>query len=487
MKKLKRTIATVVLSCLVTSGLVAQQIDQKKMDRDIEIAEDILMSMMKQDKEVRYNLISEPHGMYVEDYGVIFNISGSTSPIRMIQHWRSNEGFGHNFDFNFDFDDSFVVDTDEINRKAQIIAREAQRMARENQRILVEEHRVIREQSEELQRQAEEIAEEAEHMNREAMKMAREAEKEARKAEKEARKHQDGEVEEEIEIDEDIDIDEDIEADIEEEMHWHVISDHPPGMSAVIAGNGPMKPGAFDSVEFQTLMTDFLVDYASLIGQLKPDQKIMVSSGSGGKRQFGRSYYDGKLTAEVTKSDLDDYKKGKLSREKLIEKIVINKTDDTKAPYKDLELFSTIFERLYEHDLAETYYMSRGLSYERLMNFGVIYSMKVYSSKENNGKYSIPTQNLYDLSFEERNQKVKEMYPEFEQELKANILDYGKTIKSLAPNETLLFQVKLTECKDCGIPRNIDVSVKQSVLSDYGAGKLSQSDALKKVNVKKHL
>lgn len=475
-----------VLSCLMISGLTAQQIDQKKMDKDIEIAEDILMSMMKQGKEGYYNLISEPHGMYVDDYGVIFNISGSTSPIRMIQHWQGHDGFGHNFDFNFDFDDSFVVDTDEINKKAQIIAREAQRMARENQRILVEEHRVLREQSEELQRQAEEIAEEAEEVSREAMKMAREAEREARKAEKNARKYQDDEVEEEIEIDEDIDIDEDVDVDIEEDVRLHVISDHPPRARTIIAASGPVKPGSFDSEEIQSLMIDFLVDYASLIGQLKPDQKIMVSSGSGGKRQFGRTYYDGKLTAEVTKGDLEDYKKGKLTREKLIEKITINKTDDTKAPYKDLELFSTIFERLYEHDLAETYYTSRGLSYERLINFGVIYSMKVYSSKESNGKYSIPTQNLHDLSFEERNQKVKEMYPGFEQELKANILDYGKTIKSLAPNETVLFQVKLTECKDCGIPRNIDISVKQSVLSDFGAGKLSKQDALKKVNVKKH-
>ncbi|MEQ6118933.1 cell envelope integrity protein TolA [Reichenbachiella sp. MALMAid0571] len=475
MKKLKKLVAIVTLIGLSGYAALAQGIDQKKMNKDIEIAEDILMSMMKQDKDVIYDLVSEPSGMYVADYGVIFNVSGSASPYRVFEHWGEEGSFVKNFDFDFNMNDSFVVDTKNIQQKAIIIARDAERMARENQRRTAENQKMIMEEQKEL----EEVHREAREMAKEAQAMAKEAEREARRNNRKdgRRDHEEDEEPEEPEELEDLDIDEDVEV--------HVIRDHPINRTITLRGNST-NVGKIDSANFRQLMIDFLVDYASLIGQLKSDQMIMVTSGTGGRRQFGRSYYNGKLTAEVTKGDLEDYKKEKISREQLINKIKIATSDDTKGLFKDLELFSTILERVYEHDLAETYYISKGIDYEKLGNFGVIYNMKMYSSKEHNGKYSMPTQKMYDLSFEERNKKVEELYPKFEQELKGNILDYGRTIKSLNPNETVLFQVKLTECKGCDMPESIDVSVKQSVLSEYDSGKLSKSAALAKVTIKKH-
>ena len=478
MKKLKKLVAIVTLIVLSGYAALAQGIDQKKMNKDIEIAEDILMSMMKQDKDVIYDLVSEPSGMYVADYGVIFNVSGSASPYRVFEHWGEDGSFVKSFDFDFNMNDSFVVDTKNIQKKAIIIARDAERMARENQRKMAENQKMIVEEQKEL----EEIHREAEEMAKEAQAMAKEAEREARRNNRKDGRR-DREEDEEPEDLEDIEIDVDME--IDEDIEVHVIRDHPINRTITLRGNS-MNVGKIDSANFRQLMIDFLVDYASLIGQLKSDQKIMVTSGRGGRRQFGRSYYNGKLTAEVTKGDLEDYKKEKISREQLTNKIKIATSNDTKGSFKDLELFSTILERIYEYDLAETYYISKGIDYEKLGNFGVIYNMKMYSSKEHNGKYSMPTLKLHDLSFEDRNNKVQELYPKFEQGLKENILDYGRTIKSLNPNETVLFQVKLTECKGCDMPEKIDVSVKQSVLSEYDSGKLSKSAALAKVTIKKH-
>ncbi|MFY0654094.1 MAG: hypothetical protein JXQ96_18800 [Cyclobacteriaceae bacterium] len=460
MKRLKFIVAMAALVCMLSLKAEAQ-VDQKTMDRDIEIAEDILMSMMKQDENVFYHLISNPQGMYVPDFGVIFNISGSATPIVM----KFGDPGDFDFDFDFDFDDSFVVDVKEITKKAEIIAREAAEMAKKQHKIVIEE-RII---ADELEEEAEELREEAEEMREQAEEMRKEAE-EARKRVEKVEKVKKVERVKRRTRGEDFDID----IDDDEDVIPKVVT------TQIIQKD---KGGVDD---FRNLMIEFLADYSNLIGQLKPDQKIMVSSGTNGHRHYGRSYYNGKLTAEISKKDLDDYQKEKISRDQLIEKIVFDETDDNKEPFKDLELFSTIFNRLYEHDLAETFYISRGISYERLNNFGVIYKMKVYSSKENGGKYSLPTQNLYDLSFEERNKKVDEMFPKFLQQLKENLLEYGKTIKSLNPNESILFQVGLTECEDCQMPRKIDVSVKRSTLSDYASGKLSKSAALGKVTVKKY-
>lgn len=239
------------------------------------------------------------------------------------------------------------------------------------------------------------------------------------------------------------------------------------------------------------IMKMFLADYADLIGQLKPTDHIMVTTKSTiaasdfSFRTSRRS--DTGVTTEVLKSDLSSYKVGKMSRDQLLSKITITKDEKSTEKVADLELLASIFERLYKSDLSNTYYCSGGgVRYEKLKNFGVIMSMKVYSSNNNDGFYTIQTQGLSNLSKQERDEKVESLYPEFEQTLKENIIDYGRTIKSLQPNEMLMFKVKLTECNACDMPKSIDISVNASVLMDYDKGKIDKKAALSKIKVKKY-
>lgn len=77
------------------------------------------------------------------------------------------------------------------------------------------------------------------------------------------------------------------------------------------------------------------------------------------------------------------------------------------------------------------------------------------------------------------------MYPKFEKDLKDNILEYGRTIKSLKDDETLVLQVALTKCKGCSIPSTLELTVKGSVLKDFNGGKIDQNAALNKIAIKK--
>lgn len=237
-------------------------------------------------------------------------------------------------------------------------------------------------------------------------------------------------------------------------------------------------------------MTLFLIDYADLIGQLKPTDRIMVNvknarnnywfsgSNSNAKQKEGR-------TAEILKSDLIALKQGKASREATIDKINF-KVNDSESKSRDLELFSSIFGRLYEADMSSTYYSAnRTIYYERLDNLGAIFNMKVYSSNEDNGRHRIRTTGEGGLTREERDRKVNEMYPEFEKTLKENILDYGRTIKSLKPSEMLIFKVNLTECRECEMPKEIELSLKASALADFDSGKTNKENALKAFSLKR--
>ncbi|MEP5613753.1 MAG: hypothetical protein ABJP45_15985 [Cyclobacteriaceae bacterium] len=237
-------------------------------------------------------------------------------------------------------------------------------------------------------------------------------------------------------------------------------------------------------------MTTFLIDYADLIGQLTPTDRIMVNVKNSknqlwvSDRNVSAKQSTGR-TAEILKSDLIAYKQGKASREETIKKIKFAERGG-EAKERDLELFSSIFSRLYEPDMSTTYYASsRNINYERLENLGAIFSMRVYSSSEDNGRHVIRTTGERGLTREERDRKVNEMYPEFEKNFKENVIDYGRTIKSLKPSERLVFRVRLTECKGCEMPRSIELTVKGSTLSDFDSGKINRDNALKAITIKK--
>ena len=88
-----------------------------------------------------------------------------------------------------------------------------------------------------------------------------------------------------------------------------------------------------------------------------------------------------------------------------------------------------------------------------------------------------------DLTDEVRNDNVVKLYPLFVSGMKENIIQYGRTIKSLEKDEMLLLKVTLTKCDGCSIPKKIQFSVKHSVLADFNSGKISLKDATAKVKL----
>lgn len=251
--------------------------------------------------------------------------------------------------------------------------------------------------------------------------------------------------------------------------------------------------GAADKILIQ-VAKDFLADYGDVISQLKPEEKIILTNRSDGFDDgFGWKVpgFPGEsrrsiLSVEGKRDDVIQLKQGKISREQFLSRLKVIDTETAEKLDPDLEVLSSMFSRLYREDLSKTYFSQGDVNYERLKDFGVIYYMKVYSSnEEGEERWSLPTVNMRDVTQTERDKKVKELYPAFESELKENVVEYGRTLRSLKDDEQLVFNVRLTKCTGCDIPVSIEVSVKNAVLKDYASGKISKDAALAKVNVKK--
>jgi hypothetical protein len=241
--------------------------------------------------------------------------------------------------------------------------------------------------------------------------------------------------------------------------------------------------------DIREVMTTFLVDYSQLIGQLQSTDKIVVST-----KKSDYIYYfkmdDGDeskvssnngLTAELLKKDHDNFLSGKLSKDQLIEKINYVEHGGENERSKDLDLFAAMIKTLYNVDYTDTYFVSWTPEYEIISGIGAVYTFKVFSSYDENGLYRMPGINEEGLTEPQRQEKVKELYPLFTQTFKENLIQYGRAINSLDGDEMLMIRITMTKCDNCGIPKKVQFTVKQSVLTQYNTGKIKLEDALNQV------
>lgn len=470
--KIKHLLIATVCS-MYSLSVFAVQIDQDKMDRDLKIAEDVVSSLIKGESNDGRFYSASPKASYIPGFGVMIDLNSSG---KFYSHH-----FDPSYDISFSFnDEDFRINIDdmvELEMQAEMLARQAEEIERQSEIIERENERMLREQQRALEEKERAIEREMERLERE-----REREKE-REKEREYDKHRI----EQREIDRRV-----VEGDDEYTYRYsysHSDDDDDEddkGFSYV--SRGYQKD--FEDLKplYSTVMTTFLADYADLIGQLADNEQVMLVV-KGGPQGFGAVYLStddqGKFSASTSRKNIADFKAGRISRTAFENGINFVESKGDEKVAADLELFSSIFQRLYKTDLATTYYTSSPISYERLKSFGVIYRMKMYSSVSmGRDSYRMPTQRKSNLTREQRNKEVMALYPQFISEFKKNILDYGKTIKSLESDESILFQIRLTECNQCDIPTEINILVKSQTLRDLDQGKINQSQALQQIQVK---
>jgi hypothetical protein len=391
--KLKTAAIALMIMIVCISNAAAQKIDNARMERDIEVAENVLSTLIKQQFEQRTFFPMEITGTYQPGYGVTFRLPADyTAPIALTMPRGS---------------DTFIWDNQGQNEYISIGG-----TAREDVAVIAP-----------------------------SSPQAMTLKDKTREKEKTKRRY---------------DMD-----------------------SIKTAYNKKVIEAA----------TSFILDYGDMVSQLAPGEKIIVTNGGDRNRIWGQYLNSTKRThivVEGLKSDVTAFKQGKLTREQAVAKVKIVNAESSDKVEPDMELLSSIFSRLYRSDLSKTFFSDENIYYEHLNDFGAVFYMAAYSSiPAEYPKFHMPTLGLENIDAATREKKVKEIYPIFENELKENMLEYGRTLKSLKDEESLIFNVTLTKCVNCGIPSTLEVSVKSSVLKDLNAGKIDKATALSKIVTKK--
>ncbi len=261
----------------------------------------------------------------------------------------------------------------------------------------------------------------------------------------------------------------------------------------------------------------FFTNYGDLLSELKPIEKIMIIHGeSSANNQLlypvvadgQRSFYNvhsnldrqrEKTTVQVTYEDIQAFSAGKLSEQQFHKKILVREASNQKPASKEFDILANIFNRLYK-DNELWLHVGGKVNYELIEGLGVIYEMDAngwvldgikdnsfsISSNQNvvvQGRAQSPRttdRKTREQLKEERSKK----YNEYVQDLKTNIIKYGKTLKSLNSEEVLMLSVDLPNCYACENPGKINLIVKASVLKDFSQRKIGLQQALDKIELR---
>lgn len=400
-----------------------QEIDERKMNRDLEIAKNILATLIKGNSSSFIGGESID-ASYIKDYGVVFSIPehlvyfhSGVSPVIAIPEAPMP-------DFNFEFEPDIEMHWDEDYEMDE------------------EDKERLKEQADQLKEQKELIKEEQKRIKAEIKAVEKERIKAYAKA---------GTVRE------------------------------------LYVGDGKTS-----DINWKEIMITFMTDYADLIGQLKPTERVVINQKSpfeelvviwAGVGEEQRPEQKG-LSAEVLRKDITAFKSGKIDEEEFIKRIEIKESEGSKK-VADLEMFASIFDRYYSHDLTETYYSQGKPRYEVLDGYGAIFHIRASTG---GGHY--PRVRYYrkgeswTVEPDEDKPDDASLYPKFKQGLKEFMLDYGRTIRSLDDKEKVMLSIKLSGCRDCDLPKSLEVAADISLLNQYDDQKISREKAMDQIAIK---
>ena len=241
---------------------------------------------------------------------------------------------------------------------------------------------------------------------------------------------------------------------------------------------------------------EFLIEYGSFLKDLNPEEKIMV--------QFPfvkmRKSEDGKLgrievlmlsdlsnrgtkSFTIFKKDADAYRNGSITKEEALSRIEMEENLPEEIA-TDLRVLGDLMNSLYREQNSNTYFSTSNPSIILTKGIGVVYSWAVYSAYPEGMRYRLPTLvGAKSVDEKERNEAVKAAYPAFLASFKENLVDYGRTIKSLNDNEKIVFNIKMTKCDGCGIPEVVKVEMDRTTIEEYNQGKLSREQAIARLKV----
>jgi len=273
--------------------------------------------------------------------------------------------------------------------------------------------------------------------------------------------------------------------------------------------------------------TDFIVNYASLLSELKNGEIVMLNveynlsemdsiqsaniygtaaqgltiSSTGQSKVVVRGIRRSqqmRMISTITKESLDAYATGRLTYDGSDPEVpeidrIIKSIDQEEM--KDVKIFAGILDDLFSTSQENALRRRNKTSYSYFEGFGLMFNMKFRTTSGSvtyievvDGENVISQDVRGDQSKqrEEYYAQLEEDFPAFEKRLKEIFLEYGRTLRSVQSDEVIIVNIDLGSVPSkAKIPRNLQMIIPKSTINDYATGKLSLEKAADNIDIKK--
>ncbi|OEK04162.1 hypothetical protein [Roseivirga misakiensis] len=268
-----------------------------------------------------------------------------------------------------------------------------------------------------------------------------------------------------------------------------------------------------ESIEerLKSLTGDFLVNYGSILTDLKAGEKVMLnvnydalkkddpketnrSSIHGGTIVYrgGKRLDKKRMVSAIDYSTINSYLTGKSTLEQATKKIDFNVVDRVSSSMQDARIMAGILDDLFQSNFEGAFRRSGKTSWTYFEGFGLMYDLNIRGNYGNLIGYTVAgdgTPALRSQSSNDRkdsNKLAEESFDELIDLVKESLITYGRTLRSVKSDEVIIFNVNFgSSFRKTKLPKAIRLQVSKSQIEDFSRGKKTISQLKKEIELKK--
>lgn len=263
--------------------------------------------------------------------------------------------------------------------------------------------------------------------------------------------------------------------------------------------------------EFKTLSQEFLLNYGSILTEVKDNEQIMLNVKYSPINETSRKANQGenvvfinsrgelntkRISSSIQFKDLKDLLSGKLSFEAAKGKITTKVIDDETKESSDTKIMAGILDDLFRSTFDGVYRKTSNTSWTYFEGFGLMYNIGLsYNSGGNNARVAFYSGQRVDVvkadteekkKDEEELKKVEESFDDLIEMAKESLITYGRTLRSVKSDEVIILNLNFnTFFSKSTLPKSVRISVNKSQIDQFSKGSISIDQLKKDIDVKK--
>ena len=251
---------------------------------------------------------------------------------------------------------------------------------------------------------------------------------------------------------------------------------------------------------------EFLTNYGSLLSELKSGEKLMLNvdysvrqdrngqRSSGNRITFVSRSNQKRMQSSISYKTLNDFSTGKINLQQAMSAVEISIIEDAEKDMTDAKILAGILDDLMQSSMDGKFRRRSKTNWTYFDGFGLMFNIQMSTSMRGTGVlvYSQGPRFITRVDESEKEKEradlakeLEEAYPEFENMLKENIIQYGRTLRSLGAGENVIVNVDFGSIvRDSKMPRSIRMIIPKSSIDAYAKGQKSLEQVKKEIDVK---